>query len=505
MATAPTPGPCRCPACSFRRLTAPLVLIAIGVLLLLHMLPAGFTTAALIGAFLVFVGALGLVARLLPRPVGHHLAASIFFPLLLLIIGILILARHSLPYLPVGAWIANYWPLLLILWGLTRLLEHLARPARTRAGLSGGEIFLVIIIVIFGLSFSGAYHFRQSRWATYWGVNLDRWNPFLESYQFTASTRAAVSGAAPLEVVVRGFRGDVTVTAGPPGAIAAAVSDTIHSGSRQEAQTVFAAAQPQVRQEGGQWLVMPSGADTAASLRADLQLTLPASAPLTVQIASGDITVPAWQAPLDLHSTHGAITASGAAGNVQITAGHGPIQLSHVRGNVSITGGGSDISVSDVSGVTLLQGEYVGSLQFSNLAQGLQFHSSRTDLELAALPGTLNYDLGEIAITNASGIKLRTRDVEVNIQDFGGALTVSNRNDSIHVSSATAPAAPVTLSNHDADISLRLPAASQFHLDAIAHNGDVDNRFGAASQAAAPEIRLTTSSGTISVRPGGGH
>lgn len=505
MAASSNPGPCRCPACGFRRLTAPLVLIAIGVLLLLHMLPSGLATASLIGIFLVFIGALGLIARLLPRPAGHRLAASIFFPLLLLVIGVLILIRHALPQLPVGVWIANYWPLLLILWGITRLLEHFARPARTRSGLSGGEIVLVIVIVVFGLAFSGAYHFRQSRLATYWGVNMDRWNPFLETYPFTASARAALPAAAAPEVVVRGFRGDVMVSAGPAGAIAASVSDTVHASGEREANDIFAAAQPQIRREGGQWLVTPAGDDSSRSLRADLQLSLPPTAALTVQIAMGDITVPAWRAPLDLHSTHGAITVQGAEGNVQITAGHGPVQVAGVRGNVSITGGGSDISVSNVSGVTLLQGEYVGALQFSNLAQGLQFHSARTDLDLAALPGTLNYDLGEVSITNASGIHLRTRNVEINIHDFRGPLTISNRNESVRVASSAPPSAPITIVNRDADIALRLPASSQFHLDAVARNGDVDNAFGAAAQAAAPEVRLTTSSGTVSVRPSGGQ
>lgn len=505
MSTPPQPAtsPCSCTACRFRRVAGPLVLIGIGVLLLLHMLPGGLSTAASVGAFLVFVGALGLVARLLPRPLGHPLAASIFFPLLLLVIGVLILVRHALPQMPVGAWIANYWPLLLILWGLTRLVEHFARPARTRSGLSGGEVVLVIVVVVCGLLFSGAYHFRQSRLADYWGVNVDRWNPFLNSYQFSASTHATVAtGAAPV-VVVHGYRGDVTVTSGPAGSLAASVSDTVHAEDQSHAQELFQQAQPQIRQENGQWLVLPAGDTDRRTVRADLKLTLPASAPLTVQVAVGDITIPAWKAALDLHTNHGSITADGAEGNVQIDSGRGSVQLAHVQGNVSIMGGGGDISVANVSGATLLQGEYVGSLQFANLAGGLQFHSNRTDLDIAALPGSLTYDLGEIAITNASNITLRTRNVDIKIEDFRGPLQVVNRNDAVRISAAAPPTAPITVVNHDADVSLTLPAASRFHLIATARDGSVDNRFGDAAQAPSPDITLSTTSGTVSVHRAG--
>ncbi|MGH9466737.1 MAG: DUF4097 family beta strand repeat-containing protein [Terriglobales bacterium] len=500
MATPVQTGPCRCPACRWRRISAPLVLIAVGVLLLAHMLPSGLAVATTVGAFLVFVGALGVIGRLLPHAAGHRLAASVFFPLLLLIVGVLVLARHALPQMPVGAWIANYWPLLLILWGLTRLLEHLARPARTRAGLSGGEVALVILIVVCGLLFSGAYHFRQSRLATYWGVNLDRWNPFLDAYGFSASARAAVPATAPPAVVVRGYRGDVTVSTGPAGGIAAALTDTVYSDGQSDAARLFAASQPAIREEGGQWIVLPAGEDPAHAVRANLTLTLPANAPLTVQIATGDITVPAWGAALDLHATHGEIMVAGARGNVQVTSGHGSVQLSNIQGNVVITGGGGDISVRNVSGTTSMEGEYVGSLHFSQLGQGLVFHSSRTWLELAALPGSLSYDLGEISIRNASNIQLRTRDVSIHIGDFRGPLTVVNRNDSVRVDSAAVATAPISITNRDADITLRLPASSRFHLQANARDGEVENSFGAAAQAPGPPVTLTTSDGTISVR-----
>jgi hypothetical protein len=495
---------CACPSCQLRRLTPALVLIAVGALLLAHLVRPSFTTLAAVAAFLVFGGALGLLSRLLPRPANHAAPASLFFPLLVLTVGVLILIRHALPQVPLGDWIANYWPVLLIVWGLTRLAEHFLRPPSARSGLSGGEILLLLLIVVFGLAFSGAYHFQRSRMAQYWGIHISDWNPFYQSYAFSAHAEAALppasgkNAAAPAAVVVRGFRGDVT--------LAASVQDTIHAETRADAQSIFAAHPPLIRQEGDRWVVLPAGDDTPHAVDADLQLTLPPTLPVTIEVANGDITIPAWSAPLVLRSTRGAITVARVQGGVTIAAGHDSVSLDRIQGPVSISGGGDDIALSNIQGKATLEGEFTGALNFRALPAGLSFHSRRTALAVASLPGTLVYDLDQIAITRASGITLRTRDEQVEVRDFTGPLTVHSRNQSIRLAASVAPSAPVTASDRNADITLTLPAASTFQLDAAADNGDVQNAFSAsASQAPAPRIHLRTTNGTIAVRPASSH
>ncbi|MGH9479076.1 MAG: hypothetical protein ACRD1A_07580, partial [Terriglobales bacterium] len=350
MAT-PLPTPCRCAACNLRRLTAPLVLIALGGLLLARMLTPAFTTAALVGAFLVFVGLLGLARHAAPRPANHYPSGSLFFPLLLLVIGGLMLVGHWLPHAPLGAWIANYWPLLLIVWGLMRLVEHYTRPPRMRSGLSGGEIFLLIVIIVCGLAYSGTYRFAHSRYANYWGVNVASWNPFLRAYDYSASAHAVLPasvGAAPTAVVIRGYRGDIRLQPGPGPAIQAEVDDTVRAQDQNEANALFQRAQPTIRQEGNQWVVLPAGEDRGGAINADLRLTLPDTLPVVIYSHDGDITIPAWRAALDLHTSHGAITAAHVQGGVVAASEHDTVSLDQVTGNVTLTGGGDDVAISNV-------------------------------------------------------------------------------------------------------------------------------------------------------------
>lgn len=498
MAT-PLPTPCRCSACSLRRLTAPLVLIALGGLLLARMLTPAFTTAALVGIFLVFVGLLGMARHAAPRPANHYPPGSLFFPLLLLVVGGLMLVAHWLPEAPLGAWIANYWPVLLIVWGLMRLVEHYTRPPQMRSGLGGGEIFLLIVIIVCGLAFSGTYRFAHSRLANYWGVNVAAWNPFLRTYSYSASAHAGLpAAAAGATVVIRGYRGDIRLQPGDASSLEAEVDYTVRAQDQNEANTLFQRAQPSIRQQGSQWVVLPAGDDDGGAVRADVVLTLPATLPVVIYSHDGDITIPSWHNALDLHTGHGSITAAHIEGNVLAASDHDTVSLDQVAGNVTITGGGDDVAISNVTGVTTLSGEFVGALSFRNLAGGLHFHSSRTTLDVAALTGTLTYDMGEISVSQAQGFTVATRDAQVEVRDFSGPLSVRTTNDSVRLASGAAPTQPITVSDRNADILLTLPAGSQFQLESEARNGSVDNEFGAA--ASGPRVHLATTNGTIRVR-----
>jgi len=81
---------------------------------------------------------------------------SITGPLILLLIGCLFLWRNLHPELPVFDLVAQYWPFLLIVWGLMRLIEALLWRSgtgdnRVRGSFSGGEVVLVIFVCMIGL------------------------------------------------------------------------------------------------------------------------------------------------------------------------------------------------------------------------------------------------------------------------------------------------------------------------------------------------------------------
>src|SRR5258708_24792913 len=87
-------------------------------------------------------------------------------PFVLIVLGVVFL-MCTMRVLSLGRMahiFANYWPLLLILWGVIKLVEHQqARREGTRAsGIGAGGILLVIMIVVFGLIATQGEHFHWS-------------------------------------------------------------------------------------------------------------------------------------------------------------------------------------------------------------------------------------------------------------------------------------------------------------------------------------------------------
>jgi len=79
---------------------------------------------------------------------------SLTGPLILILIGVAFLTRNLWQEVPLFQLVAQYWPFLLIAWGVLRLLEVLLEAARSKplptGGLSGGEVALIVLLCVIG-------------------------------------------------------------------------------------------------------------------------------------------------------------------------------------------------------------------------------------------------------------------------------------------------------------------------------------------------------------------
>ena len=113
---------------------------------------------------------------------------SISGPVLLLAIGGLFLWRNLHPEAPVFEILAQYWPFVLIAWGLLRLVEALIwRQNGVRGSFSGGEVVLIIMICIAG---SGIWTAREHG-VRFMGPGLDFWG---QQFDYNISTTGAATG-----------------------------------------------------------------------------------------------------------------------------------------------------------------------------------------------------------------------------------------------------------------------------------------------------------------------
>src|SRR5690348_10190143 len=106
-------------------------------------------------------------------------------PVVLIAVGILLLLANmgKLPWHTLAVLFAHYWPILIILWGVIKLLEHqqAQRQGVRPPGIGVGGVFLLVILIVFGLAATQASHVN-------WGSIRDNINLDGEDIPFFGNT-----------------------------------------------------------------------------------------------------------------------------------------------------------------------------------------------------------------------------------------------------------------------------------------------------------------------------
>jgi Putative adhesin len=136
--------------------------------------------------------------------------ASFIAPLLLIAVGVLLLLRNIYPELPLGTFFGRFWPIILIGWGVLRLGELAMWKSQGRplpvSGISGGEWIMAIVIAMFGTGFHNAQGFIGSFPGA---IQIDGVDLFGDSHEFPLEASAPAS-ATP-RIIFEDFRGDVRI------------------------------------------------------------------------------------------------------------------------------------------------------------------------------------------------------------------------------------------------------------------------------------------------------
>src|ERR1700751_757259 len=101
-------------------------------------------------------------------------------PLVLIIVGavFLLTTMHVLSVSRLGHLFANYWPLLLILWGVMKVIEHQQEQCEgsPASGIGAGGVLLIFMIVIFGLTATQIEHVNWSGLRDNFNIDNDDFN-----------------------------------------------------------------------------------------------------------------------------------------------------------------------------------------------------------------------------------------------------------------------------------------------------------------------------------------
>jgi putative adhesin/cell wall-active antibiotic response 4TMS protein YvqF len=401
-------------------------------------------------------------------------------PVVLIVLGIIFLMGnlHMLSWGRLGTLFAHYWPALLILWGIIKLIEYqqAQRDGLPHRGIGAGGVFLVIFIVVCGLS--------ATQFVSHWGelrenLNIDDGdldNIFGETYNFDDHIEQDLpAGATSLRI--SDDHGAVRVSASTDNKITVVVRKRVNAESQGDADKYNSETKPTITATGGM-LTLEARTQAAGdhAVQSDLDISIPRKMEVHVVSRRGDVSVTARDGVVDINNQHGDVSVEDVTGAVKLTLEHSSAKVEQITGDVHISGRLNDVSVTDIKGEAQFEGEFQESVKLARITKSVTFKSSRTDLEFSRIDGDLDLDSDDLHADQLTGpVHLTTRSKQIRLDEVSGDVRVQDENGGIEVSMRSL--GNVQIDSRNGDIHLSVPEKAGFHLDARTRDGEIQSDF----------------------------
>jgi hypothetical protein len=235
-------------------------------------------------------------------------------------IGALFLARNVFPELPLLDYLAKYWPVVLILWGVMRLGEILFWAATSKPlphhGISGGEWALVAFLCFFGFGLHAARGF--SNWLPRGRLELGGLDVFGESFEYPLAGEKAVS-AAP-RVVIESFRGNAHITGAAVTTVKVTGRKTIRSMDQSYADGIDRESPFELAGDADRVIVRTNQdrPSRLSRITAELEITVPKGSSIEAHGRTGDFDISDINGTVDINSDNAGVRMESIGGQVRL-------------------------------------------------------------------------------------------------------------------------------------------------------------------------------------------
>ncbi len=464
-------------------------------------------------------------------------------PIVLILLGIVFLLgnMHLLTWRSIGEWFANYWPVLLIIWGVIKMVEyyHARSEGYTPSGIGFGSCVLVFFIVVFGLGATGIERIKghmpnvidvdDENIPVFWG----------NKYEYTQTLDQELPASGMVKFAVE--RGSIKVLPSPDNKVHISVHKTVVAGSQSEGDEIDRKTQPRITAPPappappGSKRAPPAPPSGSAkgmsdSVRADvgraqqdivqaqkeiaraqkeaerarieaeeavrdamsvdatiqgdtyakidMEVQVPRKASLDLSTQRGEIEVAGREGDVKISNIHGSVRVEDVKGSVNIYQRGGDFTARNIAGDVTLEGRLNDTNISDVSGSVALRGDYYGDMNLSNIGKSVRFSSSRTELEMGKLTGDMKMGGGDLRVNDLAGpFRIDTKSKDIHLDGVTGDVVVTNSNASVEIHAGKLPLGNIQVTNRHGGIQLYVPDKAAFQLEARARRGEISSDF----------------------------
>src|ERR1700730_16908778 len=415
-----------------------------------------------------------------PQVPPRRYRRSMAGPVVLILLGVVLLltTMRVLHPQPLLHWFGTYWPALIILWGVIKLMEYQqAQKEGVRAsGIGAGGVLLLIFLIVSGLAATQASHFNWDEIRDHIDLGDETFPLFGHNYSYDDQVQQNFPAGASLRVV--NDHGAVNVTVSDDNQIHVIAHKRINAESQAEADKFNPRVKPQLNASDHTVTLNanPQGAGDHA-VTTDIDVSIPRKASVVIAARRGDVSVLGRDGDVDISSQHGDVATSDINGKVSLSLNHGSARVAKISADVSIEGRADDISLEDVKGGARLNGEF-DTVKLSKIANAVSFKSARTDMAFSRLNGDLDMDSGDMRANDLAGpFRLLTRSKDVRLSGVNGDLRLENENGAVEI--RMNKLGTMQVSNKNSDIQIYLPDKAGFQVEARSPGGEIESDFDA--------------------------
>ncbi|MGD0468499.1 MAG: DUF4097 family beta strand repeat-containing protein [Terriglobales bacterium] len=419
-----------------------------------------------------------------PTPTPPH--RSIAGPVVLILLGVLfmlgtmgVLNWHSLWTL-----FARFWPALLILWGVIKLIEYeqakrLGQPVR---GIGVGGVFLVLFLIAAGLTATQLARVDWKSVGEHTKIgDVGELDEIFGGSAFDFSDELSQEIPAGSTLHVNDDRGTITVNVADfkmnDRTMKVLVHKKVRAEKEQDAENYNTKTKPQITVADK---IVTLNANTQGagdkSVTTDMDIYVPVNTTLVITSGRGDVTIAGMTSDVEVNHHRGEVNINDHAGNVTLNLNGSSARLGHIKGDVTIQGKTNEIAVEDVDGAVRMNGEFWESTRLVRVSQTVSFHSSRTDMEFSRLDGRLDLDSGDLRADSLIGpMHLTTRSKDISLEGFSGDLRLEDVNGMVTV--GLRKPGNIQIDNRKGDVQVSIPPNTPIKVEARTREGEIESDF----------------------------
>jgi hypothetical protein len=414
-------------------------------------------------------------------------AGTIFWGLTLVAVGALLLARNLGYPLPVWSYVARYWPALLIAWGMLKLIDYyrFRRAGDNRPLFSGGEVALLIFVIIAGSAVTTAANISPELGNIFHIGDLDLWDITGNNYDYEERREESIPAGSTINIT--NFYGNVDVRPADTDRVILEVRKTIRASSRDEADRLAEEFTFEIKNENSMYRIVSNRDDDINRSRfgqrqrfkSSLTIQVPKEAALRIENQRGGVTIQDLTGNQTIINRYGSVDVRGITGELNVENRNGSVTVENVTQSVIVRNRYSAISAKDIGGNLEIQNRN-GGVDVSSVKGSVTISNSYAPISVENVEGTLTVTgrNNSLDIQDVQGdVKAQNSYQNVTINDARGGVSLTSRNSDLFLSFDRPPEKDISISHQYGTVRLELPSASSFSIDADTEYGQVESQF----------------------------